>query len=130
MLMFIVYTVIFWIANIAMAQFLYKAIQQGAMFDVLFGWQKMLAKLYSKGGLRELLGKFLGDCAQCFMHFVSIINFAMYAIVMNKWIGVWIENDSEVWYWVLNVIWYLTYVSIAWWFALSYHLKNNKNEKA
>lgn len=112
--MFIVYTILFWLANIGMTKFLWAAIDNGQIIDVLFKWQNMLGDMYASKSLGiHLLGKFLGNCSQCFYHCVTILNFMLYCVFVNKF-DTWMFTGITT-----NIIWYIVYVSIGWWSSLT-----------
>lgn len=123
------FTIVFWIANVAMGKFMLIAIAQDQLFDKLFGWQKMLNSLYGGGTFKQLLGKFLGDCSACFLHLISIVNFLFYVVFLYVGLSRWIiPVDKTSWtFWIVSIIWYFVYVSIGW--MLSMKINNDEKTK-
>lgn len=130
MLIFLVFTAIFLIANIGMGKFMLIAISPEQMFDKIFGWQDMLNRLYGGGKFQQLAGKFLGNCETCFLHFISIINFVFYFVFMIVGLHKWVCEISNSWqFWVITIIWYFVYVIIGWTLSMKYNLEYEKEEK-
>jgi hypothetical protein len=115
MLIFLLWTIIFWMAGNCVLKIFYIAIQEGQMLDLLFGWQKMLANLYgSKQQWKNLLGKALGDCEMCtafwFMPAWYALYWLMSKIVLHQFITDRVEHLlSKV---LVGVVWYLVFHSI------------------
>lgn len=124
--MLVILTILFWGFSIALSRFVLIAISEGQIFDYLFGWQKMLNKMYgSTNKAVNMLGKFLGECDVCLMHHTSIWAFFMYYAICKLVGNVWITDGITV-LWqqcLVNLIWYLVFVFIAWYLSLKLNSK-------
>lgn len=104
-MLFLIYTLIMWFAGNCILKIFQQMTADGGALDVVFGWQKMLAKLYSGGKWAQLLGKALGDCPVCtafwFMPFWFVVYYFM-APIFVEWpiTGGW------------NIVWYFVFHSI------------------
>lgn len=107
MLIFLLYSIIFLIAGGCSLWVFNQMIQPDGALDVVFGWQKMLAKLYNGGKWEQLLGKALGDCPQCMAFWFMPVWYGVYVVFMNVAIGYWITDTI-----VGNIIWYVVFHSI------------------
>lgn len=76
MLIFISIGIIFILAQGGFMFFFFRMISHGGMLDVIFGWQKMLDKLY--GSKLYLLGKALGNCELCTCFWWALPSFFMF----------------------------------------------------
>lgn len=114
----LIYTVIFWIANVGAFKFLYTAIQPGQM---LGKWQKVIDYVFEKG--HHNAAKLLGECGMCFAHLISQIGFTAYCLFMTKCVGEWVTAPGW-WAIPVNIIWYVVYISIVWFFSLKQLTKN------
>lgn len=115
MLIFILITLLFLSAGACVLRLFFAMIQDGGALDVLFGWQKMLSRLYgSQSKFKNLLGKALGDCRQCtafwFMPFWFLCYYAFCKLVL----GYWVTDSLEKWYaiGIVNYIWLAVFWSI------------------
>ncbi len=109
---FLLYTIIAWLANASLVKILHISIQPGQWIDALFDYQKRLLNWDIKGKL--VLSKAGGNCEVCFSHILTFFGFWVYVLFMNKVLHVWITDGIDGWIWVLlvNMMWYLVYVSI------------------
>lgn len=129
LLTILLYSLLFLAANVAMGRFALLAVAPENMLDILFGWQSMLNKMWeSKNKIVKLLEKMLGGCNMCLLHMVSIVSYIMYYIASTKIGHVWVTDyvTGSIWKVVINIIWYIVFVSIAWFISV----KININEKA
>lgn len=129
MLTILLYSLLFLAANVAMGRFALLAVAPENMLDILFGWQNMLNRMWSsKNKLVKLLEKMLGGCNMCLLHMVSIMSYIMYAVCLNIVGHAWITDyvSGSVWKVVINIIWYIVFVSIGWFISV----KINIHEKA
>lgn len=112
MLIFLLYTLLAWLANASLAKILHISIQPGQWIDTLFNWQKRLQQWDMEG--RVLLVKIGGYCEVCFSHFITFLCFWGYALFMNYAVGYWVTAISPniIVSITLNAIWYLVYVSV------------------
>lgn len=100
MLEFILFTCMFILFAIGGFKFLYNAIQPGQMFGK---YQEFLDWVYAKNiGAAKLLGA----CAMCFAHLIAILVFILFVFFVD-----WPLN------WWQSIIWYLMFISIAWYFS-------------
>lgn len=124
MLIFILFTCTCLLANIIMGEFMMFAIAPEQMFDKMFKWQKMLNYLYGGSTFQQLLGKFLGNCDACFLHFVTILNFFIYAVIMVFGLNNWICKIGFSWqFFLVSAAWYLVYVVIGWKLSKNYNIR-------
>lgn len=65
MLDLLIYSLGFLLAYMGFIKFLWVAMQDGQMFDMLFGFSKFRDYLYTKGNIGQLIEKALGGCEQC-----------------------------------------------------------------
>ncbi len=115
MLIFLLWTIIFWMAGNCVLKIFYVAIQEGQMLDMLFGWQKMLANLYgSNKQWKNLMGKALGDCEMCTAFWFMPGWYALYWLMSRLVLHQFITDrvDSVVAKVVVGIVWYLVFHSI------------------
>lgn len=112
MLIFLLYTIIAWLANASLAKIIHISIQPGQWIDTLFNYQKRLQQWDMSGNL--FFSKAGGYCEVCFSHLLSFIGYWIYILFMNTIADVWIADFVQAWYWVVfgNIVWYLVYISI------------------
>lgn len=124
MLTFLLYTLVFWIANACFTWIAYILIQPGQLFG---SWQHTLNRMHeAHSQLLNALAKPLGDCSLCWSHMWAIMWFVFYCLFMNKIVGYWVTDlvDGRGWIIFFNVMWYLLYIPIA--TGLSTYLINRK----
>lgn len=112
MLTFFLYTILFWIAGGCFARYYFLAIQHGKILDVLFGYQNMLERLFSKGGKWRLIENMLGGCEMCYCSFAALLWFAPYVMFTYTVGNVWLPFGSIGAAIAVNLIWGLVYTSI------------------
>lgn len=111
-MIFLVYTLIAWVANAGLAKILYISIQPGQWLDSLLDWQNKLQQWDLQG--KQFLAKAGGLCELCFSHAITFICFWMYVFFINSVHGAWISSqlDNQLQILVVNFIWYITYITI------------------
>ncbi|RYD50658.1 MAG: hypothetical protein EOP52_13430 [Sphingobacteriales bacterium] len=114
MLIFLLYTLFFWIGTAGLVKVLHQSIQKGEWLDKLLGWQAMLDRLYGLGGWRKDLTKPLGECAFCFSHLVTFLCFWFYVLFAHTVLRFWISWPAEhlITKIFLNIGWYGLYGSV------------------
>lgn len=114
MLIYLIVTILFWAAGACMLKWFMLMIEQGGALDVVFGWQKMLHRLYNGTPAQELLGKALGDCIKCTSFWFMPIWFACYYIVSKYAFHHWITDTVHNWICIgiINMIWYCLFHGI------------------
>lgn len=112
MILFLLYTVLAWIATACIAKILYISIQPGQWLDKLLDWQKRLHQWDLQG--KEFRVKAGGMCELCFSHAITFMSFWIYTLFMNEVLQVWVSmNVTNVMMSLLvNFIWYICYVAI------------------
>ncbi len=116
-----------------MLKIFYVAIQEGQMLDLLFGWQKMLAKLYgSNKPWKNLLGKALGDCEMCTAFWFMPAWYALYWVmsrwVLHQFITDKVEHNlAKI---LVGIVWYFVFHSIGAVYGLVTVIKTKNNLKA
>lgn len=113
MLAFILLTILSIIAGNAMLKVFFEMTKSGGGLDVMFGWQKMLERLYSKGSMQNKPAKFymwaenaLGGCERCTSFWFMPLWFACYYIVSKYVFHVWITDDLHNWALIIFVNWF------------------------
>jgi len=107
MLIFILYTLIFWFAGNCILRIFHFAIQPEQALDMIFGWQRMLNNLYeSNNKALNLLGKALGDCQMCMSFWFMILWYWAYFFTIRS-LGLWPFDGI-----LTNIIWYIAFHSI------------------
>lgn len=115
MLTFLLYTLIMWLAGNCILYLFMQMIQPEGALDVVFGWQKMLAKLYespSKG--KQLLGKALGDCQMCTAFWFMPVWFCLYWLLSRLVIHYFITDEVQAigWKVVVFFVWYMVFHAV------------------
>lgn len=111
MILFLIFTIIALVANACLAKILFISIQQGQWLDNLLGWQKKLQKWDRQG--KMFLVKAGGYCELCFSHAITFICFWGYVLFTNTVLHYWLtdEINNVIVKLLIDVIWYLTFVS-------------------
>ncbi|RYE25455.1 MAG: hypothetical protein EOP51_04010 [Sphingobacteriales bacterium] len=111
MIAFLLYTIVALVANACLVKILFISIQQGQWLDNLLGWQKKLQEWDRQG--KVFVVKAGGYCELCFSHAVTFICFWCYVLFMNAVLHYWLtdEVNNMIVKIVINIIWYLTYIS-------------------
>lgn len=112
MLEFLIITILFIAAGIGALSIFYAMIQEGGALDLVFGWQKMLDRLYrSEKKSARLLENALGGCQRCTAFWFMPVWYLCYALVSKCAFHVWITSRVHNWALVIiiNVIWYALY---------------------
>jgi hypothetical protein len=111
-LLFLITTLFFLAGTCFFAKVIYFSIQEDQWLDSLFGWQKMLERVGNKsGGWNAIIYKALGGCQFCFSHFISLLTFFFYALVMVFCFHLWPSFDTNIAQILFSLVWYLIYVS-------------------
>jgi len=114
MLTFLLLTIMFLLAGNGIVKIFFEMIQDGGALDVVFGWQKILKKLYAKESkVAHLLESMLGGCKRCFSFWFMPTWFLFYCITSKYAFHIWITDlitHSGFWHWVIicltNWTWY------------------------
>jgi hypothetical protein len=61
----LIITLLFWFVGMFYITFLWKMMQDGEMFDILFKWGKLRNWLYAGTPFMKLLENAIGGCAMC-----------------------------------------------------------------
>lgn len=96
-----------WFAGVCILKVFMQMIAPDGALDVVFGYQKLLGKLYSGNKFEQLLGKAIGDCQMCTAFWFMPVWYAAYAFVSNTVLDYWISSNILV-----NIIWYFVFHSI------------------
>lgn len=107
---FIILTLFAWAANACFVYLVFMSIQQGQWLDKLLNWQNKLTAWDMQGG-KSFLVKAGGACELCFCHFLTTVLFWGYCFIMNIGFDTW-HGVSGVVSIPVNIVWYLSYVSI------------------
>lgn len=112
---FFIYTFIMWLAGYAVLRLFYMLIAPDGAFDVLFGWQAMLRRLYGHPNRNmNLLGKALGDCHICTAFWFMPLWYGVYCLtshlLLNFWISTPVESLGGKIF--INIIWYIVFHAI------------------
>lgn len=93
----------------------FTMIEEGGALDVVFGWQKMLARLYSGNKAQQLIGKALGDCKVCTSFWFAIPWFFLYWSFSHILFGYYPTMEIESWFWKItfHVFWYIVIHAVA-----------------
>lgn len=111
-LLFLITTLFFLAGTCFFAKVIYFSIQPDQWLDSLFGWQNMLERVGNKSdGWNAVIHKALGGCEFCFSHFMSLITFTFYALVMVFCLHLWPSFDTNIAQILFSLVWYLIYVS-------------------
>src|ERR1700761_4547425 len=114
MLIFLLYTIMFWFAGNCLLKIFHFAIQPGQILDKAFHWQNMLNDMYgSKKSWKHNLGKALGDCEMCMSFWGMFLWYWCYFIFLHT-LGAWyLGNIENIGLNILcNIIWYILFQSI------------------
>lgn len=108
---FLLYILFFWIGTAGVAKVLYFSIQPDQWLDRLVKWQDRLNRVGTKGGVwNEIKYKALGGCEFCFAHFIALISFILFVIIIYFGIGMWGCFENVIIQWIFNIVIYLFYV--------------------
>lgn len=123
MITFLLYTIVAWVATACLAKILYISIQPGQWLDKLLNWQERLHNWDLQG--KELLVKAGGLCELCFSHFIAFVSFWVYLFFMQAVVGYWVSTPSTTILAtiLINIIWYIGYVTIGTNMALYFIVK-------
>lgn len=112
MLLFLLYSVLALVANAALAKILYISIQPGQWLDTLLNWQARLQQWDMQG--KSFLVKAGGYCELCFSHLITFVCYWCYVLFSVQVLHMWITTpvDNVVMAVVINIIWYLVYISL------------------
>lgn len=94
--MFIIVTILLFVATPAIYNFLWKAIQRGEMFGA---WQDVVDWVYGKGWHK--VSDFIGGCQVCFAHFCAWLAYITWAVIWDRWY-VWV-----LWMAIVPLVWYI-----------------------
>lgn len=109
MMTFFAYTTLFMLATACFIKILHISIQPGQWLDKLLNWQNRLLKWDMEG--KEFLAKAGGLCEVCFSHILSFISFWAYLFIMTQGFDMWVAGDNLITSTIINILWYLTYIS-------------------
>jgi|GEM_PF-1694841 hypothetical protein len=128
MITFLLYTILALLANACLARILFISIQQGQWLDTLLNWQTRLQQWDRQG--KDFLVKAGGYCELCFSHAITFICYWGYVLTMNAAIGEWITSsvNNAAASIVINIVWYLVYVSVGTNLSLHFISKLHKAE--
>ncbi|WP_346318177.1 hypothetical protein [Chitinophaga sp. YIM B06452] len=101
MIIFLVLTLVFWLAVAGFTLMLWISIQPG---NWLGSWQKQLRKWDLAG--KELLYRVLGGCGICTAHAIAQLSFPVYVAFL-------LFADAWPLGWLASLLWYGVYVSVA-----------------
>lgn len=123
MITFLLYTIVAWIATASLAKILYISIQSGQWLDKLLNWQERLHNWDLQGN--EFLVKAGGLCELCFSHLIAFVSFWAYLFFMQTVVGYWVSTPSTTVpaAILINIIWYIGYVTIGTNMALYFIVK-------
>lgn len=108
-MIFLAWTVIFWIATACIAKVFFVATQEG---QLLGKWQQVLRKWDISGTASGmLLSKIGGYCELCYSHAWGLIGFIVYATFTGGVIGIWPPSWGGLFLDILlNVVWAVVFV--------------------
>lgn len=109
------YFLLFVAASNFALRIIYEMIQHDGAIDVIFGWQKILAKLYRGNKAQQLLGKALGDCERCMSFWFMPIWFFAFYLFAKYVMGVWFTDHltSTVAIWGVNWLMFAAFQSVS-----------------
>lgn len=107
-LSFLLLTVFFAVAQMAALWLFHRMIAPGGMFDILFGWQKMLERLYGGKTWQQLLGKALGDCEMCTAFWFQVPWYVLYFLFCRLTIDYFPTDHTQ--YAVVKVVIFLAWM--------------------
>jgi hypothetical protein len=111
-----------------MMRFFFQMIEPGGALDVVFGWQKMLDKLYRGGKVSKLLEKALGGCKLCCTFWMAVPYFFAYW-AFSRILFDYYPTDGMVWWKAIafHVFWYVViHVLVA---GVGFAILTAKNKK-
>jgi len=113
MMTFLLYTLVAILANACIVKILHVSIQPGQWLDTLLNWQEKLQRWDMEG--KVFRSKAGGYCELCFSHLLSLAGYWVYVAFMNTVLNMWVTaHIYGVFGWILiNLVWYLVYISIA-----------------
>ncbi len=111
-MVFILYTIIAWLANASLIKIVHVSIQPGQWLDSLLHWQQRLQKWDMEG--KTFLAKAGGYCELCFSHLLTFAGYWIYAAFMYGALDVRISNGLHniIGIILVNILWYFVYVGI------------------
>lgn len=89
--------ILFFIAGPCALKWFEFLIQPRGAFDILFGYQLMLGKLYNGSQAQQLLGKALGDCQRCMSFWFGGIWFFVFYGFCNLVLHSWVTAGTSNW---------------------------------
>lgn len=113
-LVYLIYTLFFIAAANCSLRILYEMIQPEGLLDIVFGWQKMLSKLYGGNKAQQLLGKALGDCMRCMSFWYMPMWYVFYYLFCEHVMGIWITDNvtSTIATFFVNWLWLAVFWSV------------------
>jgi hypothetical protein len=112
--MYLLFTTAFVFAGAAFIKIAHISIQPMQWADAVFGYQKMLNRLYDspKKLYNTLLFKILGGCEVCFAHFLAVLWFVGYVVCSTAILDYWVTDEvHHAWQTIIvNIVWYLLVV--------------------
>lgn len=115
MLKFLVLTVIFWLAGVCVLRLFWSMIQPDALLDRVFGYRKMLDRLYgAENKYLRSLGDALGNCQMCLSFWFMPVWFACYFFfcrIVLDWFIV-DKADSLMGKIFVGIVWYMAFHAI------------------
>lgn len=110
MITFFILTLFALIGTACFAKVFFFSIQQDQWIDTLFGWQDMIEGFGHKPGAWNTIAyKILGGCSFCFAHFVSLICFICYVVILCT-NGFWPSFETGLGQWSFNIGWYFVFI--------------------
>ena len=110
MITFFILTLFALIGTASFAKVIYFSIQQGQWIDSIFGWQKMLERVsFKSGAWNSILYKALGGCEFCFSHFISLLCFVFYVVILHS-NEFWPSFETTMGQWAFNIGWYFVFI--------------------
>lgn len=113
-LTYLLYTLLFIAAANFSLRILWEMIQPDGALDIIFGWQKLLARLYKGNKAQQLMGKALGDCERCMSFWYMPMWFVFYYLFCEHVMGIWITDNvaGDVATFFLNWLWLAVFWSV------------------
>lgn len=114
LILFLLFTLMFLVAGICILRIFMDMIQPGAALDIVFNWQKMLSRLYGGNKRQQLLGKALGDCAQCTSFWFMPLWFLCYYITCQLVLNFWVSDVVDTFFGgvFISWVWYAVFHSL------------------
>jgi hypothetical protein len=100
MMLFLFYTLIFWLAVAGFTFMLWVSIQPGNWAEK---WQNRLRKWDLDGN--EFLYRIMGGCQVCFSHAIAQVSFLFYVAFFLS-LDIWAPGI------IGSIIWYIVYISV------------------